>query len=512
VTTASPPEAAAPNRAMITGCVMLATIMQALDTTIANVALPYMQGSVSASQDQINWVLTSYIVAAAIMTPPTGWLAGRFGRKRLFLASVVGFTIASVLCGLAESLSQIVLFRLLQGVFGAALVPLSQAVLLDTWPRDKQGSAMAMWGIGVTVGPILGPTLGGWLTDHYSWRWVFYINVPFGILAFLGITTFLSETRRSISGRFDWFGFSMLSLCVGALQLMLDRGELLDWFDSPEIIAEAVLSGLGLYLFIVHTATAERPFVTPALFRDRNFSTGLIFIFALGIILYASLALLSPFLQTLMGYPVVTAGIVMAPRGAGTMLGMFVVGRLIGRIDTRLLLLIGFSLSAWSLWAMTGFNPNVSESTMIWTGTAQGLGLGLLFVPLSTITFSTLAPSLRNEATGLFSLLRNLGGSIGISVVTSMLTRNTQVNHAEIAAAVTPFNRQIQGDAVMRFWNPFTASGQAALNDEVTRQASMIAYIDDFKFLMMIALLSIPLLVLLRKPRPGTAHDPVAIE
>jgi len=301
VTTASPPEAAAPNRAMITGCVMLATIMQALDTTIANVALPYMQGSVSASQDQINWVLTSYIVAAAIMTPPTGWLAGRFGRKRLFLASVVGFTIASVLCGLAESLSQIVLFRLLQGVFGAALVPLSQAVLLDTWPRDKQGSAMAMWGIGVTVGPILGPTLGGWLTDHYSWRWVFYINVPFGILAFLGITTFLSETRRSISGRFDWFGFSMLSLCVGALQLMLDRGELLDWFDSPEIIAEAVLSGLGLYLFIVHTATAERPFVTPALFRDRNFSTGLIFIFALGIILYASLALLSPFLQTLMG-------------------------------------------------------------------------------------------------------------------------------------------------------------------------------------------------------------------
>jgi DHA2 family multidrug resistance protein len=510
---ASPaPDRAAPNRAMITVCVMLATIMQALDTTIANVALPYMQGSVSASQDQINWVLTSYIVAAAIMTPPTGWLAGRFGRKRLFLASVVGFTIASVLCGLAASLVQVVGFRLLQGIFGAALVPLSQAVLLDTFPREKQGSAMAMWGIGVTVGPILGPTLGGWLTDHYSWRWVFYINVPFGILAFLGISAFLAETRRNVSGRFDWFGFGMLSLGVGALQLMLDRGELLDWFGSPEIIAEAVLSGLGLYLFIVHTATAERPFVTPALFRDRNFSTGLIFIFGLGVILYSSLALQSPFLQTLMNYPVVTAGLVMAPRGAGTMLGMFVVGRLIGRIDTRLLLVVGFSLTGWSLWVMTGFNTNVAESTLVWTGVVQGLGLGLLFVPLSTITFATLAPALRNEATGLFSLLRNLGGSIGISFIGALLTRNTQINHAEIAAAVTPFNPQVHGAAVTHFWNPFTAAGQAALNDEVTRQASVIAYLDDFKLLMLISLLSIPLVLLLRKPQSGAARGPVAVE
>jgi len=507
-----PPERAAPNRAMITVCVMLATIMQALDTTIANVALPYMQGSVSASQDQINWVLTSYIVAAAIMTPPTGWLAGRFGRKRLFLASVVGFTIASVLCGLATSLAQVVGFRLLQGIFGAALVPLSQAVLLDTFPREKQGSAMAMWGIGVTVGPILGPTLGGWLTDHYSWRWVFYINVPFGILAFLGISAFLAETKRNVAGRFDWFGFGMLSLGVGALQLMLDRGELLDWFGSPEIIIEAVLSGLGLYLFIVHTATAERPFVTPALFRDRNFSTGLIFIFALGVILYSSLALQSPFLQTLMNYPVVTAGLVMAPRGAGTMLGMFVVGRLIGRIDTRLLLLVGFSLTGWSLWVMTGFNTNVAMSTLVWTGVVQGLGLGLLFVPLSTITFATLPAALRNEATGLFSLLRNLGGSIGISFIGALLTRNTQLNHAEIAAHVTPFNPQVQSAAVMHFWNPFTAAGQAALNDEVTRQASVIAYLDDFKLLMLISLLSIPLVLLLRKPQSGAGQAPVAVE
>jgi DHA2 family multidrug resistance protein len=273
-----------------------------------------------------------------------------------------------------------------------------------------------------------------------------------------------------------------------------------------------VLSGLGLYLFVVHTATAERPFVTPALFRDRNFSTGLIFIFALGVILYSSLALQSPFLQTLMNYPVVTAGLVMAPRGVGTMLGMFVVGRLIGRIDTRLLLVVGFSLTGWSLWVMTGFNTNVAESTLIWTGIVQGLGLGLLFVPLSTITFATLPAALRNEATGLFSLLRNLGGSIGISFIGALLTRNTQLNHAEIAAAVTPFNPQIQSAPVMHFWNPFTAAGQAALNDEVTRQASVIAYIDDYKLLMLISLLSIPMVLLLRKPQAGAGSGPVAVE
>jgi DHA2 family multidrug resistance protein len=491
---------------------MLATIMQAVDTTIANVALPYMQGSVSASQDQINWVLTSYIVAAAIMTPPTGWLAARFGRKRLFLGSVVGFTIASVLCGLAGSLAEIVLFRLLQGVFGAALVPLSQAVLLDTWPREKHGSAMAMWGVGVTVGPILGPALGGWLTDNYSWRWVFYINVPLGILAFVGMTAFLSETKRGATNRFDWFGFGMLSLGVGALQMLLDRGELLDWFGSTEIIVEAVLAGLGFYLFAVQTVMGRKPFVTPLLFRDRNFVTGLVCIFSLGIVLYGSLALTSPFLQTLMNYPVVTAGLVMAPRGIGTMIAMFVVGRLIGKVDTRLLLIAGFSLTAWSLWEMTGFTPDVSQPTIVWTGIAQGMGLGLLFVPLSTVTFATLAPSLRTEATGLFSLLRNLGGSIGISVVTSLLTRNMQVNHAEIVTHVTRFNHAFDAPAVQRFWNPFTATGQAALNAEVTRQAAVIAYIDDFKLMMIVALLSIPMVLLLRKPKGRPPGRAVAIE
>lgn len=318
--------------ALLTVCIMLATIMQALDTTIANVALPYMQGSLSATADQINWVLTSYIVAAAIATPVTGFLEARLGRKRLFLIAVAGFTAASVLCGIAMSLPEMVAFRLIQGLFGASLVPLSQAVLLDSYPKEKHGSAMAMWGMGVMVGPILGPTLGGWLTEAYNWRWVFYINVPIGILTFAGLSAYLSETKTSKTG-FDWFGFAMLSLAIGSLQMMLDRGEQLDWFSSTEIWIEAVLAALAFYLFLVQTFTVKQPFIDPAIFKDRNFTVGLCFIFVVGIILLASLALITPYLQNLVGYPVVTAGLVLAPRGVGTMVAMMIVGRLINRLD-----------------------------------------------------------------------------------------------------------------------------------------------------------------------------------
>ena len=302
-------ERASQHRGVITLCVMLATIMQALDTTIANVALPYMQGNLSATQDQINWVLTSYIVASAITIPVTGFLAARFGRRRLFLASVAGFTAASVLCGMAASIEQMVLFRLLQGVFGAPLVPMSQSVLLDSYPKERHGSAMAMWGVEVMVGPILGPTLGGWLTESYNWRFVFYVNLPVGILTFLGLSAFLSESKTQ-KIPFDWFGFGCLSVFIGALQVMLDRGEQVDWFSSTEILVEAGLSALALYLFLVHTLTSERPFIEPKMFADRNFTVGLIFIFTVGIILLATLALLTPYLQNLMGYPVITAGLV----------------------------------------------------------------------------------------------------------------------------------------------------------------------------------------------------------
>jgi MFS transporter, DHA2 family, multidrug resistance protein len=480
---------------------MLATVMQALDTTIANVALPHMQGSFSASQDQIAWVLTSYIVAAAIMTPPTGVLAARLGRKRLFLWAVGGFTVSSMLCGAATSLDELVLFRLLQGVFGAGLVPLSQAVLLDTYPRERHGSAMAMWGVGVMVGPILGPTLGGWLTEFYNWRWVFYINVPFGLFALLGIFAFVPETERDRARPFDFFGFALLSLAIGALQLMLDRGELKDWFSSTEIMTYAALAGVGLYMFLVHMATAERPFLDPELFRDRNLCTGLFFIFVVGIVLLATLALLPPFLQDLMGYPVLTTGLVLAPRGVGTMIAMLVVGRLIGRLDARAFIVLGLLLTAQSLWVMAGFTTEVDVWTIVGTGITQGLGLGFIFVPLSTLTFATLPVRLRTEAAGMFSLMRNIGSSIGISVVETLLARNTQINHSALASNISPFNPVLRGPAMPPDWSLDSVHGLAALNAEITRQAATIAYLDDFRLMMYVMLIAVPLVVLLRRPQ-----------
>jgi DHA2 family multidrug resistance protein len=500
------------NRAAITVCVILATIMQALDTTIANIALPYIQGSVSASQDQVNWVLTAYIVAAAIMTPPTGYLAGRFGRKRLFLASVAGFTVASMLCGMAQSLAQIVLSRILQGMFGAALVPLSQSVLLDIYPKERQGFAMALWGIAVMVGPVLGPVLGGWLTENYTWRWVFYVNLPIGALAFLGITTFLPETARNVGAKLDWFGFGTLSLAIGALQVLLDRGEQLDWFGSGEIVIEAILTASAFYLFFAHTFTADEPFVRPALFRDRNFAAGMVFIFIVGITYLASLALLTPYLQNLMNYPIVTAGLVLGPRGIGTMAAMMIVGRLVGRVDTRLLLAVGLGLTAWSLYQMTGWTPDVSQMTIIDNGMVQGAGLGFLFVPLSAVTLGTLPLEQRTEGAGLYNLARNIGSSVGISAVTSLLTQNTQANHADIVQHVTAVNRVFENPAIAQFWNPATDGGRAALDAMITRQAQIIAYIDDFKLLMIATLVAIPLLIVFRQATGGGGDHTLAVE
>jgi DHA2 family multidrug resistance protein len=492
------------HRTAITVSIMAATVMQVLDTTIANVALPHMQGALSATQEQIAWVLTSYIVASAVLTPATGFLAGRLGRKRLFALAVAGFTVSSMLCGAAVSLESLVVFRLFQGAFGAALVPLSQAVLLDTYPPEKHGAAMAMWGVGVMVGPILGPTLGGLLTDAYSWRWVFYVNLPFGVLALLGILAFLPETERDTERPFDAFGFTVIAVALGALQMMLDRGELKDWFASPEIVAEAVVAAVALYVFIVHMATARRPFVEPGMFRDRNFSTGLVFIFVVGNILLATLVLLPPFLQNLMGYPVVTVGYVLAPRGMGTMAAMLLVGRLIGRVDTRALILFGLLMTALSLGEMAGFTTQVAVWDIVRTGIVQGIGLGFIFVPLSTIAFSTLAPRYRNEGTAMFSLMRNIGSGIGISVVVNLLGRYTQMNHATLGEAVNPFNPAFQGP-LPPGWALHGAAGLAAVNAEVTRQAATIAYLDDFRLMMVLSLAAVPLLLLLRPPARAQA-------
>ena len=436
----------ASNRAMITACVMLATLMQALDSTIANVALPYIQGSLSTTSDQINWVLTAYIVAAAIMTPATGFLEKLFGRKRLFITAVVGFVVTSVLCGLAGSLTQIVAFRLLQGVFGAPLVPLSQAVLLDEYPPEQQGQAMAIFGLGVMLGPILGPTLGGWLTNSYSSRWVFYVNVPFGILAAVGLFTFLGERHPPGGPSSTGSGSGALGISIGALQLMLDRGQQLDWFSSREIIFEAALSATALFIFLVHTLSAKDPFLAPSMFKDRNFVIGQVLIFIVGVVLFATLSLLSPYIQNLMNYPVLTTGLVLAPRGAGTMLAMFIVGRLIRFIDARLLILNGFVLTAWALYLTTGFTPAVSQWTIISTGLVQGLGIGFVFVPMSTVAFATLRPELRTQGTGFFNLMRNLGSSIGISLMSWLLVRNTAISHAGLVENITPYS-----DAVRRY-------------------------------------------------------------
>ncbi len=494
---------------VLTVCTMLATVMQALDSTIANVALPYMQGSMAASQDEINWVLTSYIVAAAIMTAPTGFLAAKFGRARFMSASVIGFTIASILCGAAQTLGQIVIFRILQGICGAALVPLSQSIMFDLYPAEKRGPAMALWSMGVQLGPILGPILGGWLTENANWRWVFYVNVPFGILTVVGFSIFLKNNPSSSTTKLDWVGFGALSLAIGAFQLMLDRGEELDWLSSPEIIAEICIAGLGLYIFLVQSALAPKPFLSPRLIFDGNFVICNVFIFIVGVTLYATLALLAPYLQTLMNYPVSIAGMVLAPRGLGTIVASLVAGRLIDRIGPRPFLAMGLLLSTYALYSMTHWTPDVSESALVGVGVIQGCGLGFIFIPLSIVGFSTLAPEIRTQGTAVFSLMRNLGSSIGISVTGALLITNTQINHETIISQITSFNRNLQSGAPARFWSPHSPAGAAALNQIVDRQAKIIGYADDFKLMMLLTACALPLVLLLRLPaaaRPALQH------
>ncbi len=501
------------HRGLITVCAMVATLMQALDSTIANVALPYMQGSLSASYDEITWVLTSYITAAAIMTAPVGWLSSRFGQKRLFLVSLIGFTAASMLCGIATSLTEMVLFRLIQGVFGAALVPLSQATMLNIYPAEKRGQAMAIWGMGVMVGPILGPTLGGYLTELYNWRYVFFVNLPFGALATVGLFMFLPHEEQQPGLRFDWFGFIVLAVGVGGFQLMLDRGETKDWFASTEVLTEAVLGGFGVYLFVVHLMTAERPFVPPRIFRDRNFNAGLAVMFMLGMVLLASSALLAPWLQVLGGYPVATAGLLMAPRGIGTMGAMLVAGRLSNRMDPRLLMGGGVMVLIWSLWRMTGWTPAVSQSEIIWNTVLQGIGLGFVFIPLNVVAFATLDPPLRTQATALLSLLRNVGSAIGISVTETLLTQNTQIEHSVLSVFASPLNRALQATPqIAHMLSPATPYGAANLDQMITTQAQVIAYNDDFFLMMLMAIPVLGLLFLMRRPARGGAGGQAVME
>ena len=491
-----------PHRGMITACAIGATVLQLLDQTIANVALPYMQGSFSSSFDEITWVLTSYITASAIMTAPVGWLAARYGRKPLYVGCIIGFTVTSMLCGAAQSLGQIVMFRILQGVFGAALVPLSQATLLDIYPMERRGFAMAIWGVGVMLGPIMGPTVGGWLTETYSWRWVFYINLPFGLAAAAGLMIFLPSSRGQNQLRFDWFGFSVLAIGIGALQLMLDRGQEQDWFTAREIIVEALLASVGFYLFFVHVMYARQPLIRPGLFKDVNFASGVLLMFMVGLFMVSSLALMTPWLQVLSNYPVATAGLIMAPRGFGSLVTTILGGRLVNRVDGRLLVGIGLLSLTYSYWLMTGWTPDVSEREIIFAIVLQGAAMGLLFTPIQVLAFVTLAPAMRTEGAALFSLLRNLGAAIGVSVATSLLARNAQAMHEMIGASVNPFNRALQAVGSMHpLIDPATHHGLALIDKIVNQQAMIVAYADDYVLLIVTTLPAWLLLLLMRLPR-----------
>lgn len=510
----SQPTLEVPNRGLITICLMIATLMQALDSTIAVVSLPYMQGSLAASSEQIDWVLTSFVIGAAIMTAPSGWLASRFGRKNVLMTSLIGFTIASVLCGLSTSLTEIVFVRFVQGLFGSQLVPLSQSTMIDIYPEEKRGQAMAIWGLGVMVGPILGPTLGGYLTDLYSWRYIFFVNVPFGVVGTIGIATLMPRRKQRAKMTFDWLGFTLLAMALIGLQLMLDRGQEKDWFSSPEILTEAVVAGIGFYLFIVHLLTTSRqPFLQLALFRNINISLAMVTMLGVGAIILASSALLAPYLQDLADYPVRTAGLVMAPRGFGTMAAMWLAGRLSSRVDPRKLMAFGVAVVCYSLYRMMNWLPDVSVTDVVITIVLQGFGLGFVFVPLQVVAYATLRPELRGEGAGMLNLCRNVGSAIGTSITAALLVRNEQTEHSVLAVFASPLNRAFASPAMHHYLDPVTHAGAALLNQMINYQAAVVAYIDDYKFLMVMTL---PLLILFfimrRPPSNGQQHEAAVMD
>ena len=493
------------NRIPITGALMLATLMNTLDGTIANVALPHIQGSVSAAQDQVVWVLTSYIIAMAIMMPLSGWLAAKIGRKRMFLYSISGFTVASMLCGLATSLPEIVVFRIFQGLAGASLMPLSQTVMLDLFPPHMLPRVMSIWSAAIMLGPIAGPTLGGWLTDTLSWRWVFFINMPVGIAAFALANTFMAPDPGGRQRPFDFMGFGTLTLFLGAFQLMLDRGAGQDWFGSAEIWTEASLAALGFYLFIVHTITVEHPFFPRELMRDGNFLGGLSVSFFVGVLLFSTSAILPSFMQNLLGYSPLQSGYASVTRGIGSVISFVMIPMLIARIGAKPTLLIGVAFSSFSLWQMSKFNLLMSSDLILVSGFLQGIGVGMMFAPVNMLTFATLSPTLRAEGTVLYSMVRNLGSGMGISVVQAALTNQSALGFSRLAEHVRPGNPALAG-ALPRGASPYELHGLSMLRAQVMRQGSMLAYDTIFSWMALFVLLLIPLIILLRRPPAQVKH------
>ncbi len=501
------------NRVLTSIAVMAATIMQVLDTTIINVALPNMSGQLDASPDNISWVLTSYLIASAIIMPLTGFFTDRLGQKRFLLISIAGFVVTSALCGMATSLFQMVLFRFLQGVFGAALVPLSLSIMLQTFPPEQRGKAMAIWAMGVMVAPILGPTLGGWLTDVISWRWTFYINLPVGVVSFLLAARYVHDTPQR-ERRMDWLGFASLALGIGALQLMLDRGNEEDWFSSDTIIVAAVTTVISLVFFVVYTLTGKHhPLFDLRLFRDRNYLVASLIMTTIGIGFFGGMLLQSLFLQNFLGYPTFEAGIYMAPRGLASLMVMIFVGKFSGKVPPRNFVLVGIMCSIAGNYMMTGFSGDITANDLIVPMILQGMGMGLIFVPISTLAFSTLPKELGAEAAGIYSLIRTVGSALGISILATYFSRSTQQNWGLLRGEITPYNDALHSYLAPLHLGAQDPQGIALAAKAVFRQAQNIAYIDSFWFATANFVLMLPLLVLVRTPKnPSAAPATVAAE
>ena len=479
--------------------VMLASLLQVLDTTIANVAIPHMQSSLGATSDEISWVLTSYIVAVAVAMPITGWLADRIGSRRLFMLSVAGFVLSSMLCGMAQNVGQMVLFRALQGATGAFIGPLSQAAMIDTNKPSRQSQMMAVWGMGIMVGPILGPILGGYLTENWNWRAVFYVNVPLGILSLVIMAATL-PSRDLVRRKFDSFGFVLVALALTALQLLLDRGNHIDWFEAKEAWIYAVLAISAAWIAVIHFATAREPLFHRQLFADPNYVFGLIFSLVIGVVMFATMALLPPMLQRLFGYGVIDTGEALMPRGIGTLMTMQFSGYILRKgFDPRILIAAGFSIAAFSLWEMASWSLGTDYSHIASSGFLQGIGMGLVFIPLNASAFATLPPMLRTDGSSLLNLSRSLGSSVGISIVTSQLAHNLQVSHSDLAAHVTSSFTDIIDVATVDRFQSFGEAGLAYIDAMINRQAAMIAYVDDFYLMMWLSLAAVPLVIFMSK-------------
>ncbi len=490
-------------RRLITLGIVLTTLMTSIDGTIANTVLPQIRSSVSASQDEILWVLTSFILASTVVTPAIGWLERRFGRRNLLLGALVGFTVSSVLCGIATGIVELVGYRLLQGATAAVFIPLSQAILLDINPPKDHARAMSLWGMGAVLGPIIGPILGGVLTDQLNWRWVFFINIPIAFFGFLILAATLPKRIRRDQQKFDGFGFMTLLVGLISMQLVLDRGPGQDWFSSAEIWSYLGLSLLGMHLFFVHIFTARNPIIHPSILADRNYLLGSGMILLIGVLMFAGMAVLPSLMQGLLGYPVLTAGLTQATRGAGTFISMFLVGRLSGKVDNRLIILVGISLTGVSYYLMSGFSLEMDQTPILISGLFQGLGLGLIFVPLMGIAFMTIRPTLRTEAASFYTLIRNIGSSVGISVVGALQISNSETVRQQLQEHATPDNANLAINMPGIDLN--TASGQAVMEGLIRRQSALVAYVDSFHMLFLMCVAIIPLLFLLRTKRANNA-------